>query len=306
MLDNVVVLGGLGEVGSLLSRSLGESGIPVLRVDRRAGPDGGGTSRFLQADAAQPGAALRSAIAGAGCVIVCLPEDVALAALGPIVDAMGAGALWVDTLSVKTVVCRALAALRPPVHGAAGLEILSINPMFAPALGWRGNGVAAVEVAAGERSAAMLDLLGAWGAHVERLSAAEHDALTAAVQVATHAAVLAFGAALLELDYDLAPALRLATPPHRLLLALLNRIVHANPAVYAEIQRHHPHAPAVWQAMSRAVEAIAAGAGDPSLDTLPRWFNDLRFLLSSGQGYLRELGDRLVAQVSGEAAGDGP
>jgi prephenate dehydrogenase len=228
-------------------------------------------------------------------VIVCLPEDVALVALGPIVEAMGEGSLWIDALSVKSGVCRSLRGRTEPI------EILSIHPMFAPALRWRGNRVAAIEVAGGPKSAAMIDLLLSWGAHVERLSAADHDAQTAAIQVATHAAVLAFGAALLELDYDPAAALRLATPPHRLMLALLNRMVNANPAVYSEIQRHHPQAGAVRQAMSRALEAIAAGSGDDrSLDALPRWFEDLRILLSAEQGYLGELSDRVVAQVSGE------
>jgi 4-amino-4-deoxyprephenate dehydrogenase len=294
MLEKVVVLGGLGEVGTLLSRSLAASGVAVLDVDRGPGTGGAAPRRFLAADVTAPDGALRDAIAAADGVIVCLPEEVALAALDGVAGAMARGALWTDTLSVKTEICRALGERAP------GLEILSINPMFAPALGWRGNAVAAVELAAGPRSAAMLGLLSAWGARVERLSAGDHDALTAAIQVATHAAVLAFGAALLELDYEADAALRLATPPHRLMLALLSRMVHANPTVYAEIQRYHPHGEAVRQAMGRAIASLSEDAGDPAAVTLRRWFEELALRLSPARGYLRELGDRLVAQTASE------
>lgn len=285
---DIVILGALGEVGALYSRSLAASGIAAQQVDRRAYPEGAATRRFLRADATDPDDVLRRAIAAAGCVIVCLPEDAALAAASRNLGAMSPGALWVDTLSVKSEICALL-------DRARHVEALSINPMFAPALGWQGNVVAAVEVAAGPRSAAMIRLLESWGARVERSSAADHDRSTAAIQVATHAAVLAFGAALRELGYEVEPGLRLATPPHRLMLALLSRMVNANPAVYSQIQRHHPHGEAVRQAMGRAIAAIAAAAQDSAEDPLPRWCEELRLLLAPEQAALRELSDRLIA-----------
>lgn len=294
MLEQIVVLGGMGEVGTLLSRSLTASGVRVLCVDREARSGFVPPRDFLAADAAAPNGALLDALAAADGVIVCLPEDVALVALDGVVGAMAKGALWVDTLSVKTPICRALG------ERARGLEILSINPMFAPALGWRSQAVAAVELAGGPRSDALLGLLAAWGARVERLSAGDHDARTAAIQVATHAAVLAFGAVLLELGYETDTALCLATPPHLLMLALLSRMVGGNAAVYAEIQRHHPHGEAVRQAMGRAMAALSETAADPAAATLRRWFEELELRLSPARGYLRELGDRLVAQTAGE------
>src|SRR5436305_15293959 len=96
MFENVVVLGGLGEMGRLLARSLGESGIPVQRVDRRAAPTGEGDGRYLQDDITHPGAALRRAIGAADCVIVRLPQDVALAALGPTAEATPEGSPRLD------------------------------------------------------------------------------------------------------------------------------------------------------------------------------------------------------------------
>lgn len=290
---SAVILGGLGEVGALYSRSLAACGIAVRDVDRRPRRGGRGTRGFLRSDATAPDRALLQVISAADCVIVCLPEDAALAAIGGIVGAMRQGALWVDTLSVKTAVCRAFG------ERAQDVEVLSINPMFAPALGWRGHAVAAVELAAGPRSAAMIGLLESWGARVERVGAEAHDALTAAIQVATHAAVLAFGSALRELGYKTDPGLRLATPPHQLMLALLSRIVDANPAVYAEIQRCHPQGEAVRQAMRRALATVSAGAQDPAADAMHRLFEELRLLLSPAQSQLRDLSDRVIALAAG-------
>src|SRR5262245_53894789 len=125
LVDNVAILGGLGEVGTLLARSLAASGSAVWQVDRRLPPDGAAAGRLLRADVTDPDAALRRAIAAADCVIVCLPEGVALAAASRILGAMGKGALWVDTLSVKSGICALL-------ERAPDVEVLSINPMFAP------------------------------------------------------------------------------------------------------------------------------------------------------------------------------
>ena len=45
--------------------------------------------------------------------------------------------------------------------------------------------------------------MSSWGAHLVPIGAAEHDRLTAAIQVATHAAVLAFGHCLVKLNFEI-------------------------------------------------------------------------------------------------------
>jgi prephenate dehydrogenase len=293
MIKTAVLLGSSGQVGSLLSPSLHGSGVEVLHVDRGEPPAGLAPDRFLQADVARPSPALRAAVAAADCVLVCLPEDVAMSAAETVLAAMAKGSLWVDTLSVKTPIGQ---FLRGRIDG---VEALSINPMFAPALGWRGNGVAVVEIAGGPKSRQMLSLIESWGAHCEILSVEGHDGMTAAVQVATHAAVIAFGAVLLDLGYDVEACLGLATPPHRLMMALLSRIVHANPEVYADIQKYHPESPAVWQAMSRAVAVMQGFVSVGEADPFPRLFQDLRGALSTRREELKAMSDRVIREVSG-------
>ena len=73
-------------------------------------------------------------------------------------------------------------------------------------------------------------------AHLQRSGAevdgAEHDRLTAALQVAGHAAIIAFGHALSSLGYDADRLRSLWTPPHRVMLALLARMGTLDAEVY--------------------------------------------------------------------------
>src|SRR5262249_45805868 len=173
---------------------------------------------------------------GADCALLCLDEEETLRAFPGLVEAVPARSLLLDVLSVKTPIVGLMREAR------ADVELLSIHPMFAPALGFEGQNVAVVEVRPGPRAAEFTALLGRWGAPGTALTAEEHGAGTAAAQAATPAAVLAFGMALGGLGYDRDRALAVATPVHRVLLALLARLASADPEVYWTIQRSNPGA----------------------------------------------------------------
>jgi 4-amino-4-deoxyprephenate dehydrogenase len=267
VLGHTVVLGALGQLGTLISCSLCESGVAVTLVDTK--PQNVGKLNgiaFMQSDVARMTPELRAAISSADCVCVCLPEKTTLQVVQSLTAAMRDGCLWLDTLSVKTGIMRA-------TEMAGGrLEVLSLNPLFAPAMGWVGGAVAAVEASPGPKSAFVKELLLSWGARLEVISAEEHDRLTAVIQVATHAAVLAFGATLLNLEFDLESVLRLATPPHRLLLTLLHRMTTQSAEVYWDIQAYHPLGAKVRQEMINALRDLDKDASwlEPKrlLDTL--------------------------------------
>jgi prephenate dehydrogenase len=179
-------------------------------------------------------------------VVLAVPERVALAAVPTLARLLRPGALLVDTLSVKTGIVAVLAA-----H-SAHLEVVSLNPMFAPALGFDGRPVAAVVVRDGPRARALLDAVDRRGGRVAELSADEHDRVAAVTQAMTHAAVLAVGLALDELGVAAEDVGLLATPPHLTLLALLARIASGGPETYWGVQAGNPHA-------RRARTALAAG-----------------------------------------------
>ena len=292
MISRAVVLGGLGQMGTLISRSLVESGVAVTQVDLRAqAADVGNGMGWLQCDVGALGPELRSAVASSDCVFICLPEKITLQMTPRLAAAMTDGSLWVDTLSVKTDVVRAIATQ------SGRIEALSINPMFAPVMGWRGNPVAVVEVFSGPKSALLKKLMAGWGARLEIIAAEEHDRLTAVIQVATHAAVLAFGATLLESNFDLGRTFCLSTPPHRLLLTLLHRMTKQSPEVYWDIQAYHPLGGRVRQEMMSALGRIGEDAGQFEAKRFVELFAQLRALFESRDELFEEWGKRAVADV---------
>ncbi|SDG48741.1 prephenate dehydrogenase [Lentzea fradiae] len=248
-----LVVGGAGAVGTLFAELLSGAGASVRVSDSAAGED-----------ITAPDVVLAAEIALADVVVLAVPEAVALKALGVLVPAMSPGALLVDTLSVKSRYAEATAGLRSDV------ELLGLNPMFAPSLGFPGRPVAAVELAGGPRTESLLGLLTTAGARVVRVGAERHDRLAAATQALTHAAVLSFGAALAELGVTADELAALAPPPHATLLALLARIAGGTPEVYWDVQSANPFAETARDALRAGTATLAAtvGAGEAEFTDL--------------------------------------
>jgi 4-amino-4-deoxyprephenate dehydrogenase len=265
-LSSFLILGANGQLGCLLSRKLSQTGASVTGIDLdQEASEQGAYSLYLSADLTIPESRVVAAVEQAACVIVCLSESVALAALPGIMNSVSRGALLVDTLSVKA---NFLEQVR-----LAGKEIecLSINPMFAPSVDFKAQNVAVIEVASGTLAEEFVNLVRSWGAEVTRVTLEEHDAITACTQVATHAALIVFGSVLSKLGYDVESALRIATPPHRIVLSLLARITLANPEVYWEIQRGNPLAVKVREALAQSIAELS----DVSVAANPKGFSCL-------------------------------
>jgi 4-amino-4-deoxyprephenate dehydrogenase len=252
-----VIAGGAGAVGGLFTGLLSAAGAHVVTVDSAPArvPGDATTVDVVAGDITTVDAVLTAELARADVVLLAVPEPVALAALKPVTAALSPGALLVDTLSVKSRYAAAAAAVRSDV------ELLSLNPMFAPALGFDGRPVAAVELRGGPRGEALLRLLSDAGARVVRVTAARHDRLAAATQALTHAAVLSFGAALAELGVTAGELTALAPPPHAALLALLARIAAGTPEVYWDVQSANPFADTARAALSTGTAAVDAAVG---------------------------------------------
>ena len=245
------VVGGAGAVGRMFVELLLDAGADVCVVDASPPRQDAWRCTFECGDITEIGPRLEAELRRCDLVLLAVPEDVAIAAAGPVARALEPGALLADTLSVKTAIVAALEVQAP--H----LEALSLNPMFAPSLGIDGRAVAAVVVRDGPRGAELLELLRSRGAHVVEVSAREHDELTAVTQTLTHAAVLAFGLALEELDVDVDALGELAPPPHITLLAMLARIASGQPATYRDVQAANPDAPRARAALARGVRRLA-------------------------------------------------
>ncbi|MBM0274434.1 prephenate dehydrogenase/arogenate dehydrogenase family protein [Micromonospora tarensis] len=134
-----VVVGGAGAVGGLLADLLAGAGAEVCLVDRV--PPVGSDHRHLTGDITALSAAgeappsLVAELAAADTVVLAVPEQVALTVIGPLLTLLAPGSLLVDTLSVKSRIASAVGAGPDPVQ----VQVLSINPMFAPSLGLPGR-----------------------------------------------------------------------------------------------------------------------------------------------------------------------
>jgi prephenate dehydrogenase len=283
-IGRVVIAGGSGAVGSLFAEQLQESGNDVVIVDRATPGPTHRVTRFVRGDISDPGAEVADVVRTADAVLLSVPEPVALAAIGRLVGTLRPGALIVDTLSVKSTVV-------PALHAAAMIaetEALSLNPMFAPSLGFAGHPVASVVVRDGQRGRALCDLIEQWGARVVTVTADQHDRVSAASQALTHAAVIAFGAALTELDVDIADLDRMGPPPHTALLSLLARIASGAPEVYWDVQAANPYAPAARRALSRGVSQLESVVEDGNCEEFGGLLDRLYGVLGPLRGAYRE------------------
>jgi prephenate dehydrogenase len=277
-LKHVVVVGGTGAIGNLFCDCL--AGLPQLHVtsvDLAPENEARLPVTHIQSDICHPDRSLKQILGKADAVILAVPENIGLACLPLLTRAMRSDSLLVDTLSVKTTFVNAV--VQSKVHG----EVLSINPMFAPSLGFKRQSVACIEVRPGRKTQIFLDLMRAWGADIVMIGHQEHDRLTAVLQTLTHAAILAFGLSLKKLGYDLEQVTKLMPPPHRTMLCLMARMAEADSEVYRDIQHSNPYAAAVREMLSESIERISSTVDQGESKAFADLIDDLRGVLGGHQ-----------------------
>lgn len=266
-----VVAGGNGHVGWMFTALLTGAGSEVVCVDR-APPTGSPGARWLAGDICRPDSAVADAVESADLLLLAVPEPVALAAVRVIGPLLRPGALYADTLSVKSRIAAEVARWLP------GVAALSLNPMFGPSLGPSGRVIAAVTLTDGPPVGALRNLLREAGARIVEVTASEHDRITAVSQAVTHAAVLSFGLAAAELGVDVRTLRALAPPPHETMLALLARIASGTAEVYWDIQAGNPDAQVARDALRRGMERLSSLGGQ----------NEFADVLGEIRGFLGE------------------
>jgi len=251
-ISKAVVLGGNGAMGSLFCAQLTRDVDHVIAIDLQTAPPLGTENvESLHSDARDLTPEAKTALADADLVILALPENVALNSLAGITSILRRKALLVDTLSVKIPFVNAIQNTQLPK------EIISINPMFSPSLGFAGQSTAVITIERGPLANRFLELIEAWGCRLVFLTAEEHDRLTAMLQTITHAGILTFGMSLHKLGYDLSSVEPLIPPPHRAMLALVARILSADPEVYWDIQLSNPFAAEAREALLDSVRQLS-------------------------------------------------
>jgi prephenate dehydrogenase len=255
MEKKVTILGINGSFGSLFSRLLYEEKHLIItgtdlnnevHISSRC-------SKYLQADLRVFNENLKSILSESDLIIICLPEDIAYKFLKLYEHYISKTALLIDTLSVKKEV--------GSFYVKNDLNALSLNPMFGPDLTMEGKNIIVVKFKETTSSNWFMSLLETWKLNIVYTTSDEHDKMSSIVQVATHAAIMAFGATLYESDISITELLKVATPPFLGISALFGRITYGNKKVYWNIQNENTYASGVRKKLIKNLIAL-----DKSID----------------------------------------
>lgn len=279
LFSSVLVVGGSGAVGHLFVKTLRES-FPDLQISVLDLIEASESVRDVRYEKGIEQFILESK--RFDLVILALPEMVALKFIQSIDPVLESETLVVDTLSVKSNISAKVKSL------SLDVEYLSINPMFAPSIGFLNQTVLAVPIKTGSRTMEFLSLLGTWGTTIKTLTAEEHDLATAQLQSLTHATIMAFGLALAKGGYDINQLLSIASPPHKVMLSLIARILGGSPDVYRDIQLNNPYAPEVRQELADSIQEIETLVTQGSESDFSELFDTFRTLLATQQDALAE------------------
>ncbi|QQE48166.1 prephenate dehydrogenase [Micrococcus luteus] len=231
---------GFGPVGQMIASILAPHGWHIHALDPRprvSFDDAEALNtleQYLEVDARQPTPSTAEALTSCSLVVLAVPEESALETLEALAPLLPADALLIETLSRKDRLRAHLAAAVPEN------AMLSINPLFHPGLGPRGNRIAVVEPITHPTVTDVLSCIEDAGARVVFLNAREHDDELVPVQALTHSALLVFAASLPRIVADIDRCLEFAPPPTRLLIALAARVASGSPETYWDIQGAAP------------------------------------------------------------------
>ena len=173
-------------------------------------------------------------------VILALSYDILTRIFESILPFLPSTALVVDTCPNKVKI-EAYYNQQLKKHGL-NTQILSIHPLFRPGLNLVAKPAAYFTKNATKEFEVFITLLQALEWHVFESSAKEQDEALSVIQVNSHALILVLGKILVDSDISFEKLLKFATPPFKLLILLIHRILSGVPKVYWDIQCENTYA----------------------------------------------------------------
>jgi prephenate dehydrogenase len=211
--------------------------------------------------------------------------------------------LWLDITSLKTDVMAAMLKSQA--------DVIGLHPLCGPDLpNWNGQTVAVCYGRVNEPAweTFLFGILKALKANFYVTDPIEHDRIMAYVQALPHAlSMIMMGAfeSLEEHGLSVSEIEHYATPPYRLAVAAISRILAAHPELYADIQvlnrRHTLEVlEQVHQQAGRLLTEVSAGARDQIVERLHRGRRQFknRNIQSGMKGFLQM--SRVMADLSSD------
>jgi prephenate dehydrogenase len=246
----VLIIGGTGEMGQWFTHFFKNNGYEVtvwgsggkVEIARKMGVD-------FAPD-------LDMAISESNIVIVTVPIDITEQVIRETAPKMKSGSLLMDLTSLKVKPTEAMKECAP-----ADVEILGTHPMFGPSIPSLHGQIfilTPIEGRCRKWFPVIRALLEDNGAHIEVISAQEHDRFVSVVQGLTHFAYITIGTTFNRLDFSVAQSRRFMSPVYDIMVDFVGRILGQNPYLYAFIQMENPEVLKVHEAFMQECREMSA------------------------------------------------
>jgi chorismate mutase/prephenate dehydrogenase len=230
---DVAVIGGAGQMGTLMARLFRELGHRVVIAD--------------VATELRP----REAAASADVVVISVPIQITTEVIAELAPHVREEALLMDVTSVKQAPMAAMLQ-----HGKA--SVVGTHPMFGPGVHTLQGQRFVVCPGRGDAWCAWLEqMLDARGLVVTRTTAAEHDRAMALVQVLTHFQTQVLGWTLARCGVPLEQSRRFTSPAYLMELYVAARHFAQDAELYGPIEMLNPDTHAVTAAFQRAAAELS-------------------------------------------------
>jgi prephenate dehydrogenase len=235
--DEVVIIGASGGMGRSLQRNLAELGISVTGLDKSGGV---GT---MTEDALSLSQVAIGRISRAGLVIIAVDDQKAIQVASTILPFLHADAVLMDCTSVKSAYCKAIAGISPCAK-------VSINPLFGPGLKWSNGTMTVTRITDGPAVEHWLEVFRRMGVDLLLIDSETHDRVSAEMQAAVHALIMAYFVSIDDSSSHFAP------PPRQLLSLMSARMLSSEAHVYWSIQVNNPFAKEARLRLQHALQRL--------------------------------------------------
>lgn len=246
---------------------------------------------------------LAEVVGGSDVVIFCVPIHETLATIESACPHSRSSQLWLDITSLKAEVLQAMLASRA--------DVIGLHPLCGPDLpNWNGQTVAVCfgRLTRPEWEPFLFGFLDAMQARPYVTDPFEHDRIMAYVQALPHALSMmmigtfqgleAHGLSVSEIEH-------FATPPYRLAVAAMSRILAAHPELYADIQiANRQHTVVVLEELRRQAQDLMVEVREGDRTAIVERLNrgrqqfKSRNIQSGMQGFLQM--SRVMADLNAE------
>jgi 4-amino-4-deoxyprephenate dehydrogenase len=250
-ISSALVVGSNGKFGKLLSSKFAEAGVQVYGMDLQKSTNQNSSLKgYFQGSLTKMDRDLEDLLRRIDCVILCVPEDIAIASLQSLTSSVADDAVIVDIASVKAPIVSELKKCRVTTG------FLSIHPMFPPVPNFSGRSIIVSTINKNAYSDAFMRIMTSWGASIIEMSPEEHDIATSFVQALPHAALIAFGLTIKDSGISFSKIWEISTPIQKTLLAALLRVVSNDRLTHFDLQYQNPFAPNTRRSFAAALSQV--------------------------------------------------